>query len=239
MLRRFLHFSHNGDEASSNGSHRNGSAGHGTSQGEVARVKEERMTLEPAGGPAAKPEGAAAAVGRFVAFEEIYRTASYKQPKVAYDILKVSEMVSSPHVAGLSLEGKRCAVLMALDVAGVETEDLLQDAMARQRALNDYEEALQNSLREFEGVKNRENVEIQAELDRLTARYMVRIQANVDEVARQQDAFRAWQKEKQQEAQCIAEAASFCTPQNGANSPNSLSAVLVRCGVEAAAGKRQ
>jgi hypothetical protein len=126
---------------------------------------------------------------------------------------------------------------MALDVAGVQTEDLLQDAMARQRALNDYEEALQNTLREFEGTKNRENAEIQAELDRLTARYMARIQGNVDEVARQQDAYRAWQKEKQQESQCIAEAASFCTPQSGVNNQNSLSSVLVRCGVEAA-GKR-
>ena len=237
MLKRFFHFSVNGDEACSNGTHRNGSQNHSTSQVAVARAKEEGLPLEPAGGPASRPDGAGAVVGHFVPFEEIYRTASFKQPKVAYDILKVAEMVNSPHVAGLSIEAKRCAVLMALDVAGVETEDLLQDAMARQRALNDYEEALQNTLREFEAIKNRENAEIQGELDRLTARYMVRIQANVDEVARQQDAHRAWQKEKQQESQCIAEAASFCTPQSSTNNASSLSSVLVRCGVEAA-GKR-
>ncbi len=236
MLKQFFHFSLHGDEGSSNGAHRNGSPGHGTSQCAVARAKEDGLPLEPAG-PASRPDGAGAVVGHFVPFEEIYRNASFKQPKVAYDILKVAEMVHSTHVSGLSVEAKRCAVLMALDVAGVETEDLLQDAMARQRALNDYEEALQNSLREFEAVKNRENAEIQAELDRLTARYMARIQGNVDEVARQQDAHRAWQKEKQQESQCIAEAASFCTPQSGANNANSLSSVLVRCGVEAA-GKR-
>jgi hypothetical protein len=237
MLKRFFHFSLNGDEASLNGSHRNGSAVHGAPQGAVARVKEEGMNLEPVNGPAPRPEASSQVVGHFVPFEEIYRTASFKQPKVAYDILKVAEMVNSSHVSGLSVEAKRCAVLMALDVAGVQTEDLLQDAMARQRALNDYEEALQNTLREFEGTKNRENAEIQAELDRLTARYMARIQGNVDEVARQQDAYRAWQKEKQQESQCIAEAASFCTPQSGVNNQNSLSSVLVRCGVEAA-GKR-
>ena len=236
MLKRFFHFPANGDESSSNGSHRNGSAGHCTSTGAGARAKEEGMSLEAA---SSKQESASAAVGRFAPFEEIYRNASFKQPKVAYDILKVAEMVNSPHVAGLSNEAKRCAVLMALDVAGVETEDLLQDAMARQRALNDYEDALQNSLREFEATKNRENAEIQAELDRVTARYMARIQGNVDEVARQQDAFRAWQKEKQSESQCIAEAASFCTPQSSGSSGNNLSTVLVRCGVEAAAGKRQ
>ena len=235
MLKRFFHFSLDGDEASPNGSHRNGSSGHGTLQGAVERAKENGVPPEPVSAPA-KPEGPGT-VGHIVPFEEIYRNASFKQPKVAYDILKVAEMVNSPHVAGLSVEAKRCAVLMALDVAGVETEDLLQDAMARQRALNDYEEALQNALREFEVTKNRENAEIQAELDRLSARYMSRIQANVDEVARQQDAHRAWQREKQQESQCIAEAASFCTPQSSANNGNSLSSVLVRCGVEAA-GKR-
>jgi hypothetical protein len=233
MLKRFFHFAADGDETASNGSHRNGSAGHGT----VTRAKEDKQPMEPMVGTA-RTEGVTASVGTFVPFEEIYRNASFKQPKVAYDILKVGEMVNSAHISGLSLDTKRCAVLMALEVAGVETEDLLQDAMARQRALNDYEEALQNSLREFEAAKNRENTEIQAELDRATARYMARIQANVDEVARQQDAYRAWQKEKQQESQCIAEAASYCTPQSGANNANSLSAVLVRCGVEAA-GKRQ
>ncbi len=234
MLKRFFHFSLDGDEASSNGSHRNGSSGHAAPQGAVARAKEETAPLEPVSAPALKSDGA---LGHIVPFEEIYRNASFKQPKVAYDILKVAEMVNSQHVAGLSVEAKRCAVLMALDVAGVETEDLLQDAMARQRALNDYEEALQNALREFEVTKNRENAEIQAELDRLSARYMARIQGNVDEVARQQDAHRAWQREKQQESQCIAEAASFCAPQSSANNANSLSSVLVRCGAEAA-GKR-
>ena len=237
MLKRFFHFSVNEDQASSNGSHRNGSASHGTSTATVARAKEETMPTEPVSGPVSKPDGAS--VGNFSPFDEIYRNASFKQPKVAYDILKVADMVNSAHVSGLSLEAKRCAVLMALEVAGVETEDLLQDAMARQRALNDYEEALQNNLREFEAAKNRENAEIQADLDRLTARYLARIQGNVDDVARQQDAFRVWQKEKQQESQCIAEAASFCTPQSGANNPTSLSAVLVRCGVEAVVGKRQ
>jgi hypothetical protein len=237
MLKRFFQFSLGGDAASPNGTNHNGSGSNGVSHNGGGRVREEGIGPEAV--PSVSKTDAGAVAGKFVPFDEIYRNASFKQPKVAYDILKVAEMVSSPHVAGLSLEAKRCAVLMALEVAGVETEDLLQDAMARQRALNEYEESLQNSLRDFEAVKNRENAEIQAELDRLTARYMARIQANVDEVARQQDNFHAWQKEKQQESQCIAEAAAFCAPQSSTGSGNSLSSVLVRCGVEAVAGKRQ
>jgi hypothetical protein len=62
---------------------------------------------------------------------------------------------------------------------------------------------------------------------------MSRIQTNSDQVAQEQDNFRAWQKRKQQESQRITDAATFCVPQgNGSNgSANSLTAVLERVAV--------
>jgi hypothetical protein len=116
---------------------------------------------------------------------------------------------------------------MALEAAGAEVEDVLQDAVVRQRALNDYEETYQGRLKDLENIKSEENSKIQAELDRITGQYMARIQANVDDVAREQDNYRAWQKRKQQEVGRITEAAAFCVPsgsQNGAG----LSSVLER-----------
>ncbi len=161
-------------------------------------------------------------------FEEIYRGTQAKSSRVAYTILKVAEMAESPHLEGMSSEGKRCSLLMALDAAGVEVEDLLQDAMVRQRALNDYEEAQQSRLHDFEGVKIEENRKIQAELDRVTAQHISRIQANLDEVARQQDLFRAWQKQKNQEARRISDAAAICVPQNTSSSGDTLTMMLER-----------
>jgi hypothetical protein len=165
----------------------------------------------------------------FATFEEVYRGASVRPSKVAYTILKVSEMTNNAHLSGMSAEAKRCSLLMALEAAGVAVDDLLQDAMVRQRALNDYEESLQKKLKEFEGGKLEENRQIQAELDRLTAVHINRIQANLDELARQQDLFRAWQKEKQQEARRITDAASICVPPNApANNGDSLTLVIER-----------
>jgi hypothetical protein len=65
-------------------------------------------------------------------------------------------------------------------------------------------------------------------MERLTSQYMSRIQANSDQVAREQDSFRAWQKRKQQESQRITDAATFCVPQGNGSTPNGLTAVLER-----------
>jgi len=159
-------------------------------------------------------------------FEQIYLNSAVKPPRIPYGILKVAAMASSTHLAGMSVEAKRNSLLMALEAAGVEVEDVLQDAVVRQKALNDYEEALQQKLKEFETAKLEENNRIQVELDRMTSQYMSRIQSNLDAVAHEQDKIRAWQRTKQQEAQRITEAATFCVPQGSAS--NGLTEVLER-----------
>jgi len=175
------------------------------------------------------PANTRAAIESFDSFEEIYRTAPANPPHVGYSILKVAAMLRSTHIAGMNPDGKRAALMMALEAAGAELKDILQDAMLRQRALNDYEDNQQKRLREFEAASGEENRAIQADLDKITAQYMARIQVNVDAVARQQDLFRSWQKSKQQEANSITEALGYCSPQE--NSMDSLSAVLERASV--------
>jgi hypothetical protein len=177
--------------------------------------------------------------GELQSFEEIYRNAPVKPPKVAYSslgILRVVDMVHSPHLAGMSAEAKRNSVLMALEAVGVKVEDLLQDAMVRQRALNDYEESQETKLKDFESAKTQENSVIRAELDRLSAAHLARIQENLDLVARHHDNLRMWTKRKEQESEQIAEAASFCTPQT-AGGGGSLTATVTRFGADAVVGK--
>jgi len=177
--------------------------------------------------------------GELQSFEEIYRNAPVKPPKVAYaslGILRVVDMVHSPHLAGMSAEAKRNSVLMALEAVGVKVEDLLQDAMVRQRALNDYEESQETKLKDFETSKQQENALIRSELDRLSAAHLARIQENLDLVAKHQDSLRVWTKRKEQESEQIAEAASFCTTQGAAGGP-SLTATVTRFGADAVVGK--
>jgi hypothetical protein len=149
-------------------------------------------------------------------------------PRLRFGIAKVVEMVNNPHLSGLSPDAKRCAVMMALEAVGVGVEELLQDAVLRQRTLANEEDERQATLGRFEQAKSGANAKLQAELAEITSDFMTRMQANVDEVAKEQDKFRAWQRKKQQETQQIAEAASVCVPEGSGAHGGSLTAVLER-----------
>lgn len=151
----------------------------------------------------------------FTDFEQIYQGGAVKPPRLTYGVLKVAEMLSSTHLSGMSAEAKRGALLMALDAGRAQIEDILQDAIVRQRLLNEYEEARQRDLQNFEAATVEQNRTLQAELDRITNQYVARMQSNMDEVAHAQDNFRLWQKRKQQETRRIADAAACCVPEAG------------------------
>jgi hypothetical protein len=161
-------------------------------------------------------------------FDQIYLSATVKPAPLPYGILKVVAMMNSTHITSLSHESRRSALMMALEAVGAQVEDLLQDAVVRQRALKEYEEQQQVRLQKFEASKIEENRTLQAELDRLTGDYMARMQANLDDVARRQDEFRGWQRKKNQQAQQIADAAALCVPEGLGPSQGSMASVLER-----------
>lgn len=150
------------------------------------------------------------------AFEEIYRTAGIKGPRQGYTIEKIIEMLQSEHIKGLPAEAKRSSLLMALDAAGVQVDEVLHDATLRQHALTSHETAQRKRLEDFEARKAQENATIDGEAQRVAADYAARISRNHDEVARERESFRQWQAKKQQEAQRIVAAVSLCFSQSGA-----------------------
>ena len=224
MLRRMFQFSSSEKEIPLAG--RNGSTGH--SAGVVELASALQREAERSGNGCASTVKAVTPV--LESFDEVYSSAGIKAAGSKYTILKIADMVGSKHLIDMTPEAKRNALMMALDAAEAEIGDLLQDAVTRNRALDEYEEERQEVVRIFEAGKAEENNKLHAELDRLTSQYLSRIQANSDQVAQEQDNLRGWQKRKQQESQRITDAASFCVPQgNGSNSnANGMSAVLER-----------
>jgi hypothetical protein len=222
MLKRLFQFSSNGNGSAVAESESSGSVNGALT---VAPADEWKQPLRPAdfGSPRTDLAGVTHRSG---GFEQIYQSAAVKPPRTAYSILQVAEMTNSPHLAGMPPEVRRCALLMALEAAHMDSDQLLQDAMLRQRALNDHEDTLQERLRSFEAVKAAENREIQAELDRITSQHVARIQTNLDAVAHAQDELQGWQELKRQECQRISDAASFCVPPAGVSGMHGLAAVL-------------
>ena len=127
-------------------------------------------------------------------------------------------MLRSEHIRGLSKEMKRASVLMALDAAGVSIDEVVCDAKARQAAIDTYQVDQRKVFEAQWARKAEENLQIQAELETVKARYMERVRRNLDGVAREKATFGNWLTTKQQEAQSMAEAVELCVKET-ASSP--------------------
>jgi hypothetical protein len=148
--------------------------------------------------------------GELLSMEDIYRAAGIAGPRRGYSINKVVEMLHSEHIRGLSKEMKRASVLMALDAAGVSIEEVVRDAKARQAAIDTYQSDQRKLFEAQWARKAEENLQIQAELETVKARYMERVRRNLDGVAREKATFGNWLTAKQEEAQSMAEAVELC-----------------------------
>jgi hypothetical protein len=147
-------------------------------------------------------------------FEEIYRSAEIRAPAHGYTILKVVDMLQSEHIRSLPAEVKRSSILLALEAAGVKLQEVIEDAVKRDRALDTYERVMQKSLEELEARKTEENHRTEQEMERLVAEFRARIQANNDEIAREKERFFGWRLQKQQAEKKIADAVSYFTSEN-------------------------
>jgi hypothetical protein len=190
---------------------------------------------EDSNGPSAAPSAAnvnernrsdSSGSAKLSSFEEIYHKSPFKPATstASWDILKVADMIASEHLHGLSPAGKHSALLMALDAAGVAVEDMLQDAVQRQRVLNQYEEG---QRRRLEKNKHAENERLCEEMEGICSQYRMRIAGAVQEVERERMTFREWQERKEREQRRISEAASACVSGDSSGSSDvSISRLL-------------
>src|ERR1700723_352844 len=147
-------------------------------------------------------------------FDEIYRAAEIPPAPQGYTILKVTQMLESEHIRNLPSDVKKSSILVALDAAGVDIKEVIQDAVRRDRALDTFERVQQRAADELESKKTKENTDIQAQIDRFVTEQRAKIQANNDEVTREKTRFTGWRLKKQQEEKKIAEAVGYFVTEN-------------------------
>lgn len=174
------------------------------------KIEQKAAQSAPAAAAAPMPAGS----GKPMAFNDIYATAEIAAPAHGYTILKVSDMLQSQHIKELPSEVKRSSIMVALEAAGVHMKDIVEDAVRRDKALDAFERVQQKQIEDFETAKVDENKKLQAELDKLTAEYKAKMQANSEAVAQRKETFFAWRVDKQKEEQKIADAVSYFVTEN-------------------------
>jgi len=167
-----------------------------------------------AAGPQGPPPAFASGVSNPTSFAEIYQAAEIHPPAHGFTIEKVGDMLRSEHIRNLPRDVKKSSVLVALEAVGAPIQDVIQDAMKRDQALDTFESVQERSLNQLETQKTKENQEIQAEIDRLLADHKARIQANNDAIAKEKERFFAWRLKKQEEEQKIADSVSYFVTEN-------------------------
>ena len=147
-------------------------------------------------------------------FDEIYKAAEIPTAAKGYSILKISQMLESEHIRNLPTDVRKSSILVALEAAGVDIKDVIQDAIRRDRALDTYERVQQRAVEELEGRKTKENGDIQAQIDKYLTEQRAKIQSNNDAISREKEQFTAWRLKKQQEEKKIAEAVGYFVAEN-------------------------
>jgi hypothetical protein len=177
----------------------------------VGRTSPAQTVADIASSVAAEPKFTSP-VSNTASFPEIYKAAEITEPTQGYSILKVADMLQSEHIRSMPMDVKRSSILVALDAAGVDIKDVIQDAVRRDRALDTFERVQEKAVNDLEARKNQENGQIQAEIDKYVSEQRAKIQANNDEVTREKERFFGWRLKKQQEEKKISDAvAPFVT----------------------------
>jgi Asp-tRNA(Asn)/Glu-tRNA(Gln) amidotransferase A subunit family amidase len=145
---------------------------------------------------------------------DIYRSAQIATPTHGYTVLKVAEMLQSEHIRALPPDVKRKSILVALEAAGVTVQEIVEDAVHRDRALDTYERVLQKNLETLRSEKHTENARIEQEIAERLAELRARLEENNAGISRELEHLRTWQSRKQEEERRIAEAVSYFVSEN-------------------------
>jgi hypothetical protein len=84
-------------------------------------------------------------------FGAVYEEAGIELPLHGYGVDKVGEMLDNKRLAAMGREVKASAVLAALEAAGVELKDVIQDALRRDKALDAFLEGKTRETQELRG----------------------------------------------------------------------------------------
>jgi len=152
-------------------------------------------------------------------FEEIYASAQITSPRHGYSVLKIADMLDSDHIRALPADVKRKSILVALDAAGVNVNDIVEDAVRRDRALDTYERVLVKNLENLRAEKEQENRRLEEEINQKVAELRARMSDNTKAITEEQESLLAWRTRKTQEEERIAQAVGYFVSENPITTP--------------------
>ncbi len=137
-------------------------------------------------------------------FQAIYQAFGIKEPGNGFTVYRAEELLRSVYLKSASPEMRRNALMVALEALRIPAEDVIQDAVKRDKALTQFEKIEERRLREMEQKKSEENKRLQEEMERIFNEIREKMEDNNTLVKEARDKFQVWQEEKEKEEQRIS-----------------------------------
>jgi len=132
-------------------------------------------------------------------FAAVYKEAGITLPPHGYGVDRVSEMLQGKRLAMLSREVKATAVLAALEAARVDVQDVIEDGVRRDKALDAFEAAKERELVERKAGNETRVQSLRKDLDELLHKINSEIEKLKQESQAAEAAFAQLQIRKRQE----------------------------------------
>ena len=146
-------------------------------------------------------------------FSQIYTAAEIEVPAHGYTVYKIMELMDSDDLKSMTPEVKKSAITAALKITNVNINDVIKDAVARDKALDAYENMKLKSIGDFEKRKISENESIQREIEEFLKAKNEQIGINKKNIEDAKSGLAEWQRIKQAEEQKIFDAVTpFVSP---------------------------
>jgi len=132
-------------------------------------------------------------------FAAVYKEAGITLPPHGYGVDRIAEMLQGKRLATLSREVRATAVLAALEAARVDVQDVIEDGIRRDKALDAFEAAKERELVERKASTETRVQSLRKDLDELLHKINSEIEKLKQESQEAEAAFAQLQVRKRQE----------------------------------------
>ncbi len=132
-------------------------------------------------------------------FAAVYKEAGITLQPHGYGVDRVAEMLTGKRLAALGREVRATAVLAALEAARVDVQDVIEDGVRRDKALDAFEAAKERELAERKAANDARMQSLRKDLDELLRKINTEIEKLKQESQEAEAAFAQLQVRKRQE----------------------------------------
>ncbi len=146
-------------------------------------------------------------------FEAIFQAFGIKEPANGFTVYRAEELLKSVYLKNASPEIRRSALMVALEALRIPPEEVIQDAVKRDKALTQFEKIEERRLRELEQKKSEENKRLQEEMERIFNEIREKMEDNNSMLKETREKFQSWQQDKEKEEQRLSNVLQYFVAQ--------------------------